>query len=268
MNLLINEPPLQVLPSLAAKVGLNEAIVLQQLHYKLLISAHVYDGHKWVFNSYQQWKKDFPFWSEKTIRRTIRKLEENGYIISTDQYNKYKIDKTKWYRLNYTKLGYITMGQHDLSSESKCPDTSGQYDPTQGDKLTSSSEDTLTAPITKDIKSNKNNNNVEQLDIVHEIIAHLNKTAQKNFKATTAATNRLIHARLKDGYTLDHFKCVIDTKAKQWLHNPDMNKYLRPDTLFNATKFESYLNEKQSAPTNQTHLPESLDLDFSKGENL
>ncbi|QPQ35557.1 conserved phage C-terminal domain-containing protein [Lysinibacillus sp. JNUCC-52] len=113
-----------------------------------------------------------------------------------------------------------------------------------------------------------NKYNVEQLDIVHEIITHLNKTAQKNFKATTAATKRLIHARLKDGYTLEHFKCVIDTKAKQWLHNPDMNKYLRPDTLFNATKFESYLNEKQSIPTNQTHLPESLDLDFSKGEDL
>ncbi|TKI51343.1 hypothetical protein FC752_22060 [Lysinibacillus varians] len=77
-----------------------------------------------------------------------------------------------------------------------------------------------------------------------------------------------MHARLKDGYTLEHFKCVIDTKVKQWLHNPDMNKYLRPDTLFNATKFESYLNEKQSIPTNQTHLPESLDLDFSKGEDL
>ena len=32
-KLLINEHPLQVLPSLATKIGLNEAIVLQQIHY-------------------------------------------------------------------------------------------------------------------------------------------------------------------------------------------------------------------------------------------
>ena len=36
MSLLISEPPLQVLPSLAVKIGLNEAIVLQQIHYWLL----------------------------------------------------------------------------------------------------------------------------------------------------------------------------------------------------------------------------------------
>ncbi|MGE7917256.1 hypothetical protein [Lysinibacillus xylanilyticus] len=129
MNLLINEPPLQVLPSLAVKVGLNEAIILQQLHFKTLISTHIHDGHKWVYNSYLQWKKEFPFWSEKTIKRAIRKLEDDSYIISTDEFNKYKIDKTKWYRLNYTKLGYLTMGQHDPSNETKRPDTRGQSDP-------------------------------------------------------------------------------------------------------------------------------------------
>nr|WP_054549350.1 conserved phage C-terminal domain-containing protein [Lysinibacillus sphaericus] len=252
MNLLINEPPLQVLPSLAVKVGLNEAIILQQLHFKSLISAHIHDGHKWVFNSYQQWQNEFPFWSEKTIKRAIRKLEDDGYIFSTDEFNKYKIDKTKWYRLNYTKLGYLTMGQHD---------------PTQEDKLTPSSRDILSPPITKDIKSNKNNI-VEELDIVHEIIGYLNQTALKNFKATTTATKRLINARLADGYTLEHFKCVIDTKVKQWLHNPEMNKYLRPDTLFNATKFEGYLNETQSVQPVQHNSSGPLDLDFSKGEDL
>ncbi|MGE7917255.1 conserved phage C-terminal domain-containing protein [Lysinibacillus xylanilyticus] len=125
----------------------------------------------------------------------------------------------------------------------------------------------MSPPITKDIKSIKNNI-VEELDIVHEIIAYLNKTAQKNFKAPTAATKRLVNARLADGYTQVHFKCVIDTKVKQWLHNPEMNKYLRPDTLFNATKFEGYLNETQRVRPIQHNSSGPLDLDFSKGENL
>ena len=33
---LINEYPLQVLPSLCKKVGINEAIFIQELHYWLL----------------------------------------------------------------------------------------------------------------------------------------------------------------------------------------------------------------------------------------
>jgi hypothetical protein len=32
-KLLIDEPPLQVLPTLAVRLGLEEAIFLQQLHY-------------------------------------------------------------------------------------------------------------------------------------------------------------------------------------------------------------------------------------------
>ena len=34
-KLLINEQPLQVLPSLAEAIGLNQAIALQQVHYWL-----------------------------------------------------------------------------------------------------------------------------------------------------------------------------------------------------------------------------------------
>ena len=105
MNLLIKESPLQVLPSLAMQVGLNEAILLQQLHFRSLISTNVRDGHKWVYKTYEEWKnEEFPFWSVDTIKRAIRRLEDSGYIISTASYNRMKMDKTKWYRIDYKKL--------------------------------------------------------------------------------------------------------------------------------------------------------------------
>ena len=70
MNLLIKESPLQVLPSLVMQVGLNEAILLQQLHFRSLISTNVRDGHKWVYKTYDEWKnEEFPFWSVDTIKR-------------------------------------------------------------------------------------------------------------------------------------------------------------------------------------------------------
>ena len=46
---------------------------------------------------------------------------------------------------------------------------------------------------------------------------------------------------MKEGYVIEDFKKVIDSKSKEWL-NTDFEKYLRPATLF-GTKFENYLNE-------------------------
>ncbi len=87
-----------------------------------------------------------------------------------------------------------------------------------------------------DIKQNQSS------DTIKQIIDYLNQKTGKNFKPTTAETKRHINARLKDGFTVNDFFTVIDTKVNQWLNSPDMCKYLRPSTLF-STKFESYLNE-------------------------
>jgi DnaD/phage-associated family protein len=121
-NLLLDDKPLVVLPSLAEKIGLNEAIILQQLHYWLKDSSHTYDGFKWIYNTYNNWKEQFPFWSDKTIRRIITKLENEGLIISGN-YNKLGIDKTKWYRIDYKKFEILTSpcGQNDQMEESICP---------------------------------------------------------------------------------------------------------------------------------------------------
>jgi hypothetical protein len=77
-KLLIDEPPLQVLPSLALAIGLNEAIFLQQLHYWLQRSEHQHAGQRWVYNTLEGWHEQFPFWSMSTVRRTIRSLKAQG----------------------------------------------------------------------------------------------------------------------------------------------------------------------------------------------
>ena len=56
-----------------------------------------------------------------------------------------------------------------------------------------------------------------------------------------------INARLVDGYAVEDFKAVIDTKCREWLESPKMSKYLTPATLFSLTKFEKYLDESQNA---------------------
>ncbi|QSZ38500.1 replication protein [Actinobacillus pleuropneumoniae] len=107
-KLLINEQPLQVLPSLAVAIGLNEAIFVQQLHYFSQISRNQSEGKKWVFNTVKNWQKIFKFWSVKTMQRTIENVEKMGLVLSTDKFNRMKMDKTKWYAINYEKLAEIT----------------------------------------------------------------------------------------------------------------------------------------------------------------
>ena len=106
-KLLIDEPPLQVLPSLAVKFGLNEAIIIQQFHYWILKSDHNHNGHKWIYNSITNWREQFPFWSNITIERLIKKLLDS-YILLKDNFNKSKFDRTLWYTINYSTLSNPT----------------------------------------------------------------------------------------------------------------------------------------------------------------
>lgn len=106
-RLLIDDQPLQVLPDLAVKIGLNEAIIIQQIHYWLKKeSAKSIKGSKWIYNSYPQWQEQFPFWSIDTIKRSIHGLEKIG-VLRSGNFNKVKMDKTKWYTINYDALNRL-----------------------------------------------------------------------------------------------------------------------------------------------------------------
>lgn len=102
-NLLINEPPLQVLPSLAVRIGLCEAIIVQQIHYWLQRTKPLDDGYCWVYNTVKEWQKQFPFWHGNTIFRHLQTLRESGILIA-EQKSANAFDKTLYYRIDYDKL--------------------------------------------------------------------------------------------------------------------------------------------------------------------
>jgi uncharacterized phage protein (TIGR02220 family) len=79
-------------------------------------------------------------------------------------------------------------------------------------------------------------------DVANIVITYLNEKANKQYRVDTERTIKLIGAKLNDGYNIEQMKYVIDVKVSQWL-NTDMEKYLRPETLF-GNKFENYLNDK------------------------
>lgn len=232
-DLLINEPPLQVLPSLACAVGLNEALILQQFHYWLQRSNNVKDGHKWIYNSYQEWRKQFPFWKSKnTLISAIKHLEDMGILISGN-YNKAKFDKTKWYRIDYEKLQLLEKSQ--LFTKNWY--TSNQELVNADTKNWETNTNRLPENTTKDILSSSHST------AVSEIVDYLNSKIGTHYHSTSRKTQSLIKARMNEGFTLDDFKKVIDNKVDEWSKDERMSKYLRPETLF-GTKFESYLNQQ------------------------
>jgi hypothetical protein len=100
---LIKQQPLVVQPNLAARIGLHEAIFIQQLQYWLeeTTAGKEVDGRRWIYNTYEAWQEQFPFWSISTIRRIVKKLETLQLIESTSEFNQWKVDNTKWYTINY-----------------------------------------------------------------------------------------------------------------------------------------------------------------------
>lgn len=72
----------------------------------------------------------------------------------------------------------------------------------------------------------------------------MNKFAKTNYRHTSQVTKDKIKARWNDGFRLNDFETVIKNKCSEWM-GTDMEKYLRPKTLF-GNNFESYLNQKVS----------------------
>jgi len=89
-------------------------------------------------------------------------------------------------------------------------------------------------------------------EITHhkEIIEHLNKVTGSKFKPSTPSTVTLINSLFRAKFTLRDIKGVIDLKCKEW-GDTDLEKYLRPQTLFNINKFDGYLQEFNKKPTNK-----------------
>lgn len=106
-KLLINESPLQVQPSLAMAIGLNEAIFLQQLHYWVGTSRFIRDGQRWVYNTYSDWLLQLKYMSLPTLKRTIKSLKEKK-LVRVERFDKLRSNQVNYYSIDYETLAIIS----------------------------------------------------------------------------------------------------------------------------------------------------------------
>lgn len=147
-NFLDDDVVLTIRPQFAALLGLNESVVVQQLHYWLRKAekgqcGRFVDGHYWVWNNLSEWLEQFPFFSDSTLKRIFANLKKNG-IIHIEQFD--GSNRTNFYRIDYenldkflenaqknhevkmTSCGKTPSGQNDLMEEIRMTPSSGQND--------------------------------------------------------------------------------------------------------------------------------------------
>lgn len=251
---------------IALKVGMNEAILLQQVHYWLQISEHEFKGRKWVYNTYKDWQKQFPYWSLNTVKRIVARLEKMGLLLS-DNFNRVKMDRTKWYSIDYEKLAQLDESfavekidevkvenaetlwsdEDEIDEVFICSNVADEY----------TKEDNAIPKNTSEITTNKEKN-IKKSEVIAEIITYLNEKTNSSYKTNIKKNQNVISARLREGFSVEDFKKVIDIKTEEWGEDRYWSRFLRPTTLF-GTRFEAYLNQKYSS----SEMREE-DFDFSE----
>lgn len=110
-KLLIDEPPLQVLPSLALRIGLNESIVLQQIHYLLRNPkfGRRIEEHQWIFNTVEEWVCNyFPFWCPRTLKTIFANLERMNLVVTCQPEG--RMSRRKYYRIDMERMDRLAEG--------------------------------------------------------------------------------------------------------------------------------------------------------------
>ena len=191
--------------------------------------------------------EELPMFFEKsdTVYRNLKVLQEKGLIEYIKQGKKDLIKITaKGKTWNEFKDNNSEKNPNSEQNSEKNPNNLGK----KSEKESKNSEKN---PTNNNTIYNYNNTNILN-NIYSSVIDYLNKkterTGKEKYSSTSTKTQKLIKARLREKYELEDFKIVIDKKCKEWL-GTDMEKYLRPETLF-GNKFESYLKQKTGGNKN------------------
>lgn len=183
-KLLFDEQPIVVDRTLAKAIGLNEAIVLQQVHYWITINKeankHFYEGRYWVYNTLADWhKNNFPFWSFDTVKRTFAKLEK-AKILITGNFNKDKRDRTKWYTIDYEKLE-----EYVNRKSAKCTNAKVQNAPMEESKMHQPIPENTTEITNIDYNNNKADENAKSNTArTEESVADVDVVVKNTVKAS------------------------------------------------------------------------------------
>lgn len=191
-----------------------------------------------------------------TVRTAIGKLEQEGWLSRKQRRNGNR-NASNVYQLNVAKLqaaAFSHLSDSDPSNSDASKSDPSKFEPSKnsaaggfhppesgGDPSVNSTTD----------PSDKNQNpscqvaaqpdpEVTITDSAIEVLTHLNQVSGSRYQKSRRSLEH-IRARLREGFTVNDMKLVIDLKHEHWRDNDEFYQYMRPETLFGPKKFEGYL---------------------------
>ncbi|MDR2833471.1 MAG: conserved phage C-terminal domain-containing protein [Streptococcaceae bacterium] len=174
------------------------------------------------------------------FRSGIKELENLGYFKTT---KKHENGKLVWVHEVTDEKNYFRLSTSDFQQLN----FNNRKSPT----------------INKD-QQKKTNKEIEHKESVALFISYLNEKSGKKYNPETKSYIQAVNKQLKNGYTVEQMKSVVDLKAKEWL-NTDMAKHLNPITLLRESNFDRYLNE---VPSNRPKRVSNPDMKKPKQEDF
>lgn len=169
-------------------------------------------------------------WTRSKVRCFLKRLEMSGKITHTPAHSQ------------RTVSAQITICKYDTYQDKDHPSAQSAHTPTHTNTRRVINKNGIT-------RMDNNSLSGKPDDIPYsEIITDLNSVSGKDFKSTTRVTQDFIRARWNEGWRVADFKKVHQNKIPDWLKKPDMQGFIRPQTLY-GTKFEGYLNERRTSGT-------------------
>lgn len=150
---IMNDRPLMVSKELAKSLGVDQSMLVQQLHYWVEKNKkndkNYFNNKYWLYSTVKEMRdRDFPFWSEKTLRRYLNALSDKGIIIRR-HFSDNASDSTYFYTIDYDVLASVCNVVFENIPENtteKSQNTDGQVDQGTLDKMST--------PFNKDKETN------------------------------------------------------------------------------------------------------------------
>lgn len=246
------------------------------LGYKLITVKRGYSS-----NSLRTWATIFNS-NTKAVSKFFDLLEGDGIIkrcvigkgkqsttlikmVNYDQYQSIKETQDTTLKTTQDTTQETTQGKRDRDTNNN----SNKSNPLNNDNNSNKEkgfenpEDSLNNPFYKNAlkeipkrKKEKSSAQKEKDNLMNQaidqIIQTLSNRTGRGFQVSTQSYRDLIRARLKDGLLVPDLKDMIIYKCTEWF-GTDMEKYLRPETLFQKSKCQGYvdtMNQYKANPNN------------------
>ena len=205
---------------IAAEYGIECAVLLKHLYFWIKKNEandeNFFDGRYWTYNSVKAFSVLFPYMTERKVRYTLEKMEEQGLIV-VGNYNKSQYDRTKWYALTDLAYSILQKGNFHLTKTANGKDANGEPIPDINTYI--NTDNTL------DSKESNCQTEVRRcLDAWNSLGRYGIRTVSK--VSNTSRRYKMLVARIKEYGIEDVLKAIEKIKSSSFLQGKTNSKQL------------------------------------------